>query len=116
MEQPKTNFKVVIICSLRSTKKERCEEISNYIHELVPGSIVVHPFLSQDDSLYNIQRRYISHISEADLILAIPKKFVPSGLACDNDLTIFKSSYGESSSYELALAEHLGKKVIFLKS
>lgn len=99
--------KVVIICSLSC--KDTCEEAAKLFEDL--GMDVVSPLKVQNDSLYFLQIRYLKEIESADLVVAIPK--ICSPLSELPGRTVVTSEFGESTSYELAYANHIGKRIIF---
>lgn len=64
----------------------------------------------QKKPLIMIQEEWIEKIKEADLIVVIPKNVS----LVDNGESKMVFEFGESTSYEMAIAESLGKpKVIF---
>lgn len=97
---------VCILCSLSS--KVICEKAVRTFENL--GMSVHHPFLDQNGSLCSIQRNYINAIDKADIILVIPKKSETNEQMAD--MTSILMSFGESVSYEIAIARFFNKPVI----
>lgn len=52
-------------------------------------------------TLYQVDRAYLEHLESADLVVAVPKK---------------DGTFGESTTYEIAMAHHFGKTVMIYKS
>lgn len=51
-------------------------------------------------TLYQVDRVYLEHLESADLVVAVPKK---------------DGTFGESTTYEIAMAHHFGKTVMIYK-
>lgn len=69
---------------------------------------VIYPIDSiKTKNLLDIQMNYINEIEDADLVLAIPKKIV-DGVNGYYNCTF---EFGESVSYEMAIAKHFRKPV-----
>lgn len=64
----------------------------------------------QEMALIEIQKEWIKKIKEADLIVAVPKAVY---LAEKSGQTQFVHEFGESTSYEMAIASELNKEIIF---
>lgn len=64
----------------------------------------------QDQPLIDIQRQYIDKIKEADLIIVV-SKWIRQEM---NGKSNFIFEIGESTSYEIAIAESLCKQVVFV--
>lgn len=60
-------------------------------------------------SLLSIQGEWIKKIEEADLIVAIPKELAIEG----NGKSRYAMEFGESTTYEMALALQFKKQIIF---
>lgn len=101
------NMIVTIIGSL--TKKKEMDEIKAFWES--KGAIVNSPIdpVIQKEPLLNIQQTWIKKIEEADLIIAIPKQIAMTANG-DNKYIL---EFGESTSYEMATAYRLNKKVLF---
>ena len=63
----------------------------------------------QKEPLVDIQRTWIEKIEEADLIVAVPKDV---GLTANGD-SKYILEFGESTSYEMAIARWLNKPILF---
>lgn len=61
-------------------------------------------------SLIEKQGEWIEKIKEADLVVAIEKEFYVSGEAGKTDYVL---KFGESTSYEMAIALHFNKQIVF---
>lgn len=71
-------------------------------------NLTIHsPLDNQDGELVDIQRAFIDKLAAADVIVAISKP---------NDECPWKFTFGESTSYELALADYFKKKVVYVLS
>ena len=94
---------VTIIGSL--TEKKEMDKIKAFLDKC--GAIVNSPGDPelQKEPLVNIQRTWIEKIEEADLIIAIPKSV---SLAANYVL-----EFGESTSYEMAIARRFNKPILF---
>lgn len=101
-------MKITIVCSLSSI--EICDGVVKILES--QGVDVSHPFEDQIGSLYRIQRIYLKKIEEADIVLAIPKTTCMNEACSDEAKTEIISVFGESTSYEIAYARHIGKPVI----
>ena len=97
---------VCIICSLKN--EEQCMDAVNILETI--GMNVWHPFMHQNgEPLYLTYSNYLKRIDMADLVLALPKTV--SFHSCQtNSLEL---DFGESTTYEMAYANHAGKPVIF---
>lgn len=103
--------RVVVICSLSS--KDKCMEVVERFQKLF-GEEVYHPFLDQRGSLYRIQKNYLKMIDAADFVIAIPKESNTVEIDQVDPTTDINCNFGESTSYELAYARHIGKPVMIL--
>lgn len=103
------NKKIVVICSL--TQKETCVKLVNLFKEKF-GLDIYHPFLHQEGSLYHIQKEYLKAIDACDLVIAIPKELETMEGLKYTGKTVIKERFGESVSYEMAYARHIGKPVM----
>ena len=101
------NMIVTIIGSL--TKKKEMDKIKAFWKQ--HGAVVNSPGDPelQKEPLENIQRTWIEKIEEADLIVAVPK-----------DVTLIPNrdgkyilEFGESTSYEIAIARRFNKPILF---
>ena len=101
------NMIVTIIGSL--TKKKEMNEIKAFLEKC--GAIVNSPGDPelQKEPLVNIQRTWIEKIEEADLIVAVPKDVA---LTANGDST-YILEFGESTSYEMAIARRFNKPILF---
>ena len=101
------NMIVTIIGSLR--KKKEMNEIKAFLEKC--GAIVNSPGDPelQKEPLINIQRTWIEKIEEADLIVAIPKDVA---LTANGD-SKYILEFGESTSYEMAIARRFNKPILF---
>ena len=100
-------MKVTIICSLKC--EEKCRQAVDFFENLGVDE-VYYPFVHQEDSLLEIQMKYLGEIVEADLIVAIPKD-EDLGVKI-NDGSMIGEYFGESTSYELAYAMRMNKQII----
>lgn len=98
---------VTIIGSL--TKKKLMEEIKTFWESR--GAVVNSPGDPeiQKEPLVDIQRTWIEKIEEADLIIAIPKGVA---LTANGD-SKYVLEFGESTSYEMAIARRFNKPILF---
>ena len=101
------NMVVTIIGSL--TKKKEMDEIKAFLEKC--GAIVNSPGDPelQKEPLVNIQRTWIDKIEEADLIVAVPKDVA---LIANGD-SKYILEFGESTSYEMAIARRFNKPILF---
>lgn len=98
---------VTIIGSL--TKKKEMDEIKVFWEQ--HGAIVNHPGNPelQKAPLIDIQRTWIEKIKESDLIIAVPKEVAMTA----NGDTKYIMEFGESTSYEMAIASRFNKVILF---
>ena len=98
---------VTIIGSL--TKKKEMDEIKAFLEKC--GAIVNSPGDPElrKKPLVDIQRTWIEKIEEADLIIAMPKSV---SLTANGDST-YVLEFGESTSYEMAIARRFNKPILF---
>lgn len=102
---------ICIVCSVTSSR-DVCERIVELFGSNADVAIY-HPFLNQSGSLYEIQKRYLQKIEAADLIIAIPKtSYTDENCEASDEYTRLNSYFGESTSYEIAFAQHIGKPVV----
>lgn len=101
------NMIVTIIGSL--TKKKLMEEIKTFWESR--GAVVNSPGDPeiQKEPLVDIQITWIEKIEEADLIIAIPKSVA---LTANGD-SKYILEFGESTSYEMAIARRFNKPILF---
>lgn len=101
------NMIVTIIGSL--TKKKEMDEIKAFWKSR--GFVVNSPGDPeiQKEPLVDIQRTWIEKIEEADLIIAIPKNVA---LTANGD-SKYVLEFGESTSYEMAIARRFNKPILF---
>ena len=101
------NMVVTIIGSL--TKKKEMDEIKAFLEKC--GAIVNSPGDPelQKEPLVDIQRTWIEKIEEADLIVAVPKDVA---LTANGD-SQYILEFGESTSYEMAIARRFNKPILF---
>lgn len=101
------NMVVTIIGSLR--KKKEMNEIKAFLEKC--GAIVNSPGDPelQKEPLVDIQRTWIEKIEEADLIVAVPKDVA---LTANGD-SKYILEFGESTSYEMAIARRFNKPIFF---
>lgn len=118
--EPPTKFKPIykirkenkkmVITIIGSLKREReMQEVKKYFERFghkvnCPGELEL-----QSKPLIEIQKEWYEKIEEADLIVAIPKAVLLDGHGKSN----FVLEFGESTSYEMAIASKLKKKIIF---
>ena len=97
---------ITIIGSLKT--KNKMNECKEYFERF--GHRVFSPSDGklQNSPLVEIQSVWIKAIKEADLVVAIPKNVC----AENNGATNYILTFGESTSYEMAIANDLGKKII----
>lgn len=98
---------VTIIGSL--TKKKEMDEIKAFWEDR--GAVVNSPGDPeiQKEPLVDIQRTWIEKIEEADLIIAIPKNVAMTA----NGDSKYVLEFGESTSYEMAIARRFNKTILF---
>lgn len=98
---------VTIIGSLR--KKKEMDEIKAFFEKC--GAVVNSPVDPevQKEPLVDIQRTWIEKIEEADLIVAVPKDVA---LTANGD-SKYILEFGESTSYEMAIARKFNKPILF---
>lgn len=65
---------------------------------------------TRDGSLIEAQKAWIKKIEEADLVVAISKEVLLSNNA---SATEFVMKFGESTSYEMAIAGRFNKQIVF---
>ena len=101
------NMIVTIIGSLR--KKKEMDEIKAFWEQC--GAVVNSPVDPeiQKEPLVDIQRTWIEKIEEADLIVAVPKDVA---LTANGD-SKYILEFGESTSYEMAIARKFNKPILF---
>ena len=101
------NMVVTIIGSL--TKKKEMDKIKAFLEKR--GAIVNSPGDPelQKEPLVDIQRTWIEKIEEADLIVAVPKNVALTANG-DNKYIL---EFGESTSYEMAIARRFNKPILF---
>ena len=98
---------ITIIGSL--TKKKEMDEIKAFWEKC--GAVVNSPGDPelQKEPLVDIQRTWIEKIEKADLIVAIPKDVA---LTANGD-SQYILEFGESTSYEMAIARRFNKPILF---
>lgn len=98
---------VTIIGSL--TKKKEMDDVKSLFEKC--GAIVNSPGDPelQKEPLVDIQRTWIEKIEEADLIIAVPKSV---SLTANGD-SKYVLEFGESTSYEMAIARRFNKPILF---
>lgn len=101
------NMVVTIIGSL--TKKKEMDKIKAFLEKR--GAIVNSPGDPelQKEPLVDIQGTWIEKIEKADLIVAIPKDVALTSHG-DNKYIL---EFGESTSYEMAIARRFNKPILF---
>ena len=101
------NMVVTIIGSL--TKKKEMDKIKTFWESR--GAVVNSPGDPeiQKEPLVDIQRTWIEKIEEADFIIAIPKNVA---LTANGD-SKYVLEFGESTSYEMAIARRFNKPILF---
>ena len=98
---------VTIIGSL--TKKKEMDKIKAFLEKR--GAIVNSPGAPEikKEPLVDIQGTWIEKIEKADLIVAIPKDVALTAYG-DNKYIL---EFGESTSYEMAIARRFNKPILF---
>lgn len=101
------NMIVTIIGSL--TKKKEMDKIKAFLERR--GAIVNSPGDPeiQKEPLVDIQGTWIKKIEEADLIVALPKTVAMT----TNGDSKYILEFGESTSYEMAIARRFNKPILF---
>lgn len=103
---------VTIIGSL--SKRSSMEDIKNHFESI--GAKVNWPFdktLKENRlGLLGVQMDYYDKIKEADLIVAVSKYVYINIDDAEKDTTSLTVKFGESTSYEMAIAYKLGKSVV----
>lgn len=100
---------IVIISSL--SNEEDIKTLREVFQSFNGGVFdVITPLDDQTGSLCNLQLGYIEKIEGADLVVAIPKKRILNPVA-DIGTTI-EYIFGESTSYEIAIARHFNKPFV----
>lgn len=104
-------MKIVICGSL--SNKALLLNVEEELNKLFPGSNIITPVneVRQEKSLLDIQKEYIVEIEAADLVVVIPKhvKTMRDG---GQDMLF---TFGESTTYEMALAHVHTKPVMIWK-
>lgn len=96
---------ITIIGSINGENREILEIVKRQIQELfydVRDLEILSPLDDQGGSLFEIQRKFIDKIEKANLVCAISKP-------CTDGV-----EFGESTTYELALADYLHKRVMYI--
>ncbi|WP_287643497.1 hypothetical protein [Bacteroides sp.] len=106
-KKEENNMVITIIGSL--TRKKEMDEIKDLLE--VRGFVVNVPGdpEAQKEPLVDIQRRWIEKIEEADLIIAVPKSVAMTA----NGDSKYVLEFGESTSYEMAIARRFNKPILF---
>lgn len=101
------NMIVTIIGSL--TKKKEMDKLKAFLEKR--GAIVNSPGDPeiQKEPLVDIQGTWIKKIEEADLIVALPKTVAMT----TNGDSKYILEFGESTSYEMAIARRFNKPILF---
>ncbi len=86
-------FKKICILASLSQQSAIEEAVEHYKSH---GFLVDYPIEQRDKTLFEIDFDYICRIAAADKVVAIPK---------------YDGSFGESVTYEMAVAKYLGKPV-----
>lgn len=107
LKKEKKSMIVTIIGSL--TKKKEMDEIKAFWER--SGAVVNSPGDPevQKEPLVAIQRTWIEKIEEADLIVAVPKGVAMTA----NGDSKYVLEFGESTSYEMAIAKRFNKVILF---
>lgn len=100
-------MKVTIIGSL--SRKYEMERIRNYLEKLDVTVYCPTDDGIQEMPLIDIQRVWISNIASSDLVIAVPKRTEQE----KNGSTKYTLEFGESTSYEMAIARWFKKPVVF---
>lgn len=105
--------RAVIICST-SVSNYDCAKAVGIFKDL--EFEVFDPFKNSEQntskSLLEIQKEYLEAIDECDLVIAIPKTSDLTTIQVSSNDTRIIELFGESVSYELAYARHIGKPII----
>ena len=106
-EKEEKNMVITIIGSL--ARKKEMDEIKAFCEGC--GSVVNSPGDPevQKEPLVDIQRTWIEKIEEADLIIAVPKSVAMTA----NGDSKYVLEFGESTSYEMAIARRFNKPILF---
>lgn len=101
------NMVITIIGGLK--RKKEMDEIKAFWEGR--GSVVNSPGDPevQKEPLVDIQRTWIEKIEEADLIIAVPKSVAMTA----NGDSKYVLEFGESTSYEMAIARRFNKPILF---
>lgn len=105
-------MKVVVVSSL--SRERDILQCKKYFENI--GAEVTTPLEHQQDgSLRQLMINYIEFIGEADLIVVIPKSIESHVSVVDPTLGAYSETlyFGESSTYEMAIAERFGKKCVY---
>ena len=100
-------MKVVVIGSINGTQHDM--EAAVKFFERFEGIETVSALDLQDRPLIYTQRVMVQRIKEADLIVVVPKNRVCSDLPNE---TIYEVEFGESTSYEIAMAREFRKEIV----
>lgn len=105
----KENKKMVVTIIGRLSKKKEMDEIKAFWEQC--GAVVNSPGDPevQKKPLVDIQSTWIEKIEEADLIVAVPKDVA---LTANGD-SKYILEFGESTSYEMAIARRFNKPILF---
>lgn len=103
-------MKVVIIGSLSC--KHVIETVETFCKDVLGADNIITPFKCKSGSLLRMQKSYIQYIEDCDLVIAVPKYSVTEESLEDNNHTYIKECFGESTSYEIAMALYLKKNIL----
>lgn len=104
-------MKVVIIGSLKESQSKIIADYFESNDDIVIDPITINEFA---DSTFEAQCKYIGEIMDCDLVIAVPKNGGDFQDECVDGNTMVTYRFGESTTYELALAKKLGKKILIL--
>lgn len=105
-------MKVVVVGSL--SRERDILECKKYFENI--GAEVITPLEHQQDGdLLQLMINYIGFIEEADLVVVTPKSIGSHLSVVDSTLGAYSETlyFGESSTYEMAIAERFGKRCVY---
>ena len=101
---------VTIIGSVNSSK-DQMEKAAEYASAVL-GAKKVHvpiPGKCREFPMYQHRRMWLKYIDESDLVLLVPKEFSQK---MGEERCCWRGEIGESTTYEIAYAKHVGKDIL----
>lgn len=97
---------ITIIGSVKENEKDMA--IMKEFLSRLRNVVIYSPLDNQNGTIYDLQRAYIDKIAESNLVIAISKP-----RKCGGPWSLH---FGESTTYELAMADFFGVPVIYVPS